>query len=35
MFQIDCKNINTKVYLSEEKYMILDKLLPIRREPSR
>ena len=35
MFQIDCKNINTKVYLSEEKYMILDKLLPIRWEPSR
>jgi cytidine deaminase len=34
MFQIDCKNIDTKVYVSEEKYMTLDELLPNRWEPS-
>ena len=34
MFQIDCKNLNTKVYLSDEKYMTLDELLPKRWEPS-
>jgi cytidine deaminase len=34
MFQIDYKNLNTKVYLSKEKYMTLDELLPMRWEPS-
>ena len=34
LFQVDTKNIHTKVYLSEEKYMILDELLPNRWEPS-
>ena len=34
MFQIDSKNLNTKVYLSKEKYMTLDELLPMRWEPS-
>lgn len=34
MFQIDSKNLNTKVYLSKEKYMTLDELLPKRWEPS-
>jgi cytidine deaminase len=34
MFQIDNKNLNTKVYLSKEKYMTLDELLPNRWEPS-
>jgi len=34
MFQVDNKNLNTKVYLSEEEYMTLDKLLPNRWEPS-
>ncbi|WP_415406108.1 cytidine deaminase family protein [Sulfurovum sp. CS9] len=34
MFQIDSKNLNTKVYLSKEKYMTLDELLPNRWEPS-
>jgi len=34
MFQVDCKNVNTKVYLSKEKYMTLDELLPNRWEPS-
>ncbi len=33
MFQIDNKNVNTKVYLSREKYMSLDKLLPMRWKP--
>ena len=33
LFQVDTKNIHTKVYLSEERYMTLDKLLPNRREP--
>lgn len=34
MFQVDCKNIYTKVYLSEEKYVTLDELLPMRWIPS-
>ena len=34
IFQVDKKNINTKVYLSEEKYMTLDELLPYRWEPT-
>jgi cytidine deaminase len=34
LFQVDKKNIHTKVYLSEEKYMTLDELLPHRWEPS-
>jgi cytidine deaminase len=34
MFQIDCKNINTKVYLSKERCMTLNELLPMRWEPS-
>ena len=34
MFQVDCNNVNTKVYLSDNKYMILDELLPNRWEPS-
>ena len=34
MLQIDNKNINTKVYLSKEKYMRLDELLPLRWKPS-
>ena len=34
MFQVDCKNLNTKVYLSDKKYMTLDELLPMRWEPS-
>ncbi|MEE8589668.1 MAG: cytidine deaminase [Sulfurimonadaceae bacterium] len=34
LFQIDNKNLNTKVYLSEEEYMTLDELLPNRWEPS-
>ncbi len=34
MFQVDNKNLNTKVYLSKEKYMTLDELLPNRWEPS-
>ena len=34
LFQVDKKNINTKVYLSEEKYMTLDELLPHRWEPN-
>ena len=34
MFQIDCKNVNTKVYLSEDKCVTLDELLPNRWEPS-
>lgn len=33
LFQVDAKNINTKVYLSEEKYMTLNELLPNRWEP--
>ncbi len=33
LFQIDNKNVNTKVYLSEEKYMTLGELLPYRWEP--
>jgi len=34
MFQVDRKNLNTKVYLSKEKYMTLNELLPNRWEPS-
>lgn len=34
LFQVDSKNIKTKVYLSKEKYMTLDELLPMRWEPS-
>jgi len=34
MFQINNDNIHTKVYLSTEKYMTLDELLPIRWKPS-
>ncbi len=34
LFQIDNKNIKTKVYLSKEKYMTLDELLPMRWTPS-
>ncbi len=33
LFQIDTKNIHTKVYLSEEEYMTLDELLPRRWKP--
>ena len=33
LFQVDAKNIHTKVYLSEEKYMTLNELLPNRWEP--
>ncbi len=33
LFQIDTKNIHTKVYLSEEHYMTLDELLPNRWKP--
>lgn len=35
MFQINAKNLATKVYLSEEKYVTLSELLPMRWEPSR
>ena len=34
LFQVDNKNLNTKVYLSKEHYMTLDELLPKRWEPS-
>lgn len=34
MFQIDYKNLNTKVYVSKEKYMTLEELLPCRWNPS-
>ena len=34
LFQVDNKNLNTKVYLSKEKYVTLDELLPNRWEPS-
>ncbi|WP_373029549.1 cytidine deaminase [Sulfurovum sp.] len=34
LFQVDNKNIHTKVYLSTEHYMTLDELLPNRWEPS-
>ena len=33
LFQVDAKNIHTKVYLSEEKYLTLDELLPKRWKP--
>ena len=32
LFQVDAKNIHTKVYLSEEKYMTINELLPHRWE---
>lgn len=32
--QVDNKNLNTKVYISKEKYMSLGKLLPMRWKPS-
>lgn len=35
LFQVDNKNIKTKIYLSKEKYMTLDELLPVRWTPSR
>ncbi len=35
MFQVDTKNINTKVYLTTEKYITLDELLPNRWEASK
>ena len=34
LFQVDNKNIHTKIYLSKEHYMTLDELLPNRWEPS-
>ncbi|MCW8821553.1 MAG: cytidine deaminase [Sulfurovum sp.] len=34
LFQVDNKNIKTKIYLSKEKYMTLDELLPMRWTPS-
>ena len=34
LYQINNRNIDTKVYLSEDKYMTLDKLLPQRWKPS-
>jgi len=33
MFQVDRKNLNTKVYLSEEEYVTLEVLLPHRWKP--
>jgi cytidine deaminase len=33
LFQVDTKNIHTKVYLSEEEYLTLDELLPHRWKP--
>ena len=35
LFQVDNENLKTKVYLSPEKYMTLDELLPNRWEPSK
>lgn len=35
MFQVNEKNKLTKVYLTEERYVTLNELLPIRWEPSR
>ena len=34
MFQVDYKNVNTKIYLSKERYVTLNELLPNRWEPS-
>jgi len=34
MFQINYKNVNTKICLSKERYMTLDELLPNRWEPA-
>lgn len=33
LFQIDNENLNTKIYLSDEKYLTLNALLPNRWEP--
>ncbi len=33
MFQIDQENVNTKVYLSEDKFITINELLPNRWEP--
>ncbi len=33
MYQVDIKNLNTKVYVSEDQWVTLDKLLPMRWEP--
>ena len=35
LFQIDNANLMTKVYLSDDKYVTLDELLPNRWEPSK
>jgi cytidine deaminase len=35
LFQIDNKNVNTKVYISKEKYITLDELLPHRWNPTK
>lgn len=34
LFQINNENINTKIYVSDEKYMTLDELLPNRWQPN-
>lgn len=34
MFQVNHKNLNTQIYLSKDKYMTLNELLPMRWEPS-
>jgi len=34
MFQVDSNNANTKVYLTEDKYVTLNELLPVRWQPS-
>ena len=33
MYQVDVKNLNTKIFVSEDRWMTLDKLLPMRWEP--
>lgn len=33
MYQVDARNLNTKVLVSKEQWMTLDKLLPMRWEP--
>ncbi len=33
MYQVDVKNLNTKVLVSEDQWMTLDELLPMRWEP--
>jgi len=35
LFQIDNKNVDTKVYISKEKYITLDELLPQRWNPTK